>query len=61
LVKLNRRSSLDEAHLTTKKKPKGALRRFSMGADAEQLGHHEDDKPEEVSYVFGDGAQTLSP
>jgi len=32
-----------------------------MGADAEQLGHHEDDKPEEVSYVFGDGAQTLSP
>jgi len=57
---LNRRSSLD-AHLTTTNKPKGTFRRFSVGADTEHLGNHEDDKPEEVSYVFGDGAQTLSP
>jgi len=59
LTQLNRRSSLD-AHLTTNK-PKGTFRRFSVGADTEHLGNQEDDKPEEVSYVFGDGAQTLSP
>jgi len=36
-----------------------------MGGDIENTENldkqHEDEKPEEVSYVFGEGATTLSP
>jgi len=55
--KKSRTLSLDNGSVP-KAKSKAKPRRFSMGADEEELA---DGPPEEVSYVFGYDTQTLSP